>query len=423
MGILDFFFRPDVPEIEKGHNVRRLIRALRYRRDWTVQTKAAEALGRLKDPRSVTPLIAALKDKKIEVQCAAARALGDIKDPRAVEALIELMKDNPSDEYVQRAAVDALAKIGDSRGIKPIMQCTRIKVEDLIAALARFNDPQVINRLMHAARDKYASLSIKAKAVVGLKKYHDRSVTKVIDKTIEEIIASLQSKDGAAREQAAQALYIVADARSVKPLIAALKDRNGSVHRWAASALGEICDVAAVEPLVEAFRSGSDAAASALGKIGDVRAIEPLAKELLEIAKSTDAYERKRLRAVSCLGQFGPAAAVARDGLIELLEDKTPFRRYYGGGEPIFGEFGVVGTTEVEGYTIEYEIPEKAANALGMIFKGTSDPVVVRALLAKHNLGWAKLALERITGLNFIDRFEESKRDWLKKDPCKSASA
>ncbi|TAN62652.1 DEAD/DEAH box helicase [bacterium] len=74
-----------------------------------VSQLAAEALGELKDPRAVLPLIMVLRDKDEDwlVRQAAAEALGELKDLRAVSALIEALKD----EYVRSIAVQALGKI------------------------------------------------------------------------------------------------------------------------------------------------------------------------------------------------------------------------------------------------------------------------------------------------------------------------
>jgi HEAT repeat protein len=66
-----------------------------------------KALGEIKDPRAVEPLIAALKDKG--VCAAAAYALGEIKDPRAVEPLIAALKDESFS--VRRAAAEALVSL------------------------------------------------------------------------------------------------------------------------------------------------------------------------------------------------------------------------------------------------------------------------------------------------------------------------
>jgi len=74
--------------------------------------KAAEALGKIKDPSAVEPLIAALKDEDPGVRWDAANAPGEIGDTRAVEPLIAALKDLD----VREAAAVALAEIKDTRG-------------------------------------------------------------------------------------------------------------------------------------------------------------------------------------------------------------------------------------------------------------------------------------------------------------------
>ena len=64
-----------------------------------VRRDAAEALGKLKDPKAVEPLISALKDDRWEVRAAAAWALGEIADERAVGPLVfvSALKDGDKD--------------------------------------------------------------------------------------------------------------------------------------------------------------------------------------------------------------------------------------------------------------------------------------------------------------------------------------
>ena len=77
--------------------------------NWWVGAAAACALGEIKDPRAVEPLIAALKDEDVNVRWPAARALGEIKDPRAVEPLIAALKDE--ELHVRWAAAEALVSL------------------------------------------------------------------------------------------------------------------------------------------------------------------------------------------------------------------------------------------------------------------------------------------------------------------------
>jgi hypothetical protein len=94
-----------------------LVEALKDK-DSVVRGIAAEALGKLKDPRAVEPLIGALKDEDWYVRKSAAEALGELRDPRAVEPLIKALKDK--DRNVRASAANALQKItGQNFGENP----------------------------------------------------------------------------------------------------------------------------------------------------------------------------------------------------------------------------------------------------------------------------------------------------------------
>jgi HEAT repeat protein len=76
--------------------------------DWEVRRSAAEALGKISDPRAVEPLIAALKDRKEDVCKIAGKALVEIGTP-AVEPLITALEDNDKD--VRKAVARALIEM------------------------------------------------------------------------------------------------------------------------------------------------------------------------------------------------------------------------------------------------------------------------------------------------------------------------
>jgi HEAT repeat protein len=67
---------------------------------------AASALGEIRDPQAVVPLIDVLSNGDPDVRPSAARALGAIRDPRALEALARASGDPSSD--VRDAALEAL---------------------------------------------------------------------------------------------------------------------------------------------------------------------------------------------------------------------------------------------------------------------------------------------------------------------------
>ena len=73
--------------------------------------EATQALGKLRDPDALDPLLATLSDMDRYVSRAAAQALGDLGDVRAVLPLTGLLAD--TDPEMRREAATALGQIGD----------------------------------------------------------------------------------------------------------------------------------------------------------------------------------------------------------------------------------------------------------------------------------------------------------------------
>ncbi|MFM8551180.1 MAG: HEAT repeat domain-containing protein, partial [Nitrospiraceae bacterium] len=86
--------------------------------EWVVRLHAVEALGRLKSPESVEPLLWLLfNDQDQAVREDAIRSLGEIGDARAVEFLFLAMKDGG----LRHLAIEALGRIGDRRAVPALV--------------------------------------------------------------------------------------------------------------------------------------------------------------------------------------------------------------------------------------------------------------------------------------------------------------
>ena len=97
-----------------------LIAALGNGQEQRTRAFAAEALGKIGDRRAVGPLMAALKDRELWVRGLAAEALGRLGEAKAVEPLIAMLKTDPSGHAAKQAAI-ALGAIKDPRGIPPLI--------------------------------------------------------------------------------------------------------------------------------------------------------------------------------------------------------------------------------------------------------------------------------------------------------------
>ena len=90
-----------------------LIEALAHP-EWLVRLHAVEALGKIKSPDAIEPLLRLMfNDRDAAIRTDAARSLGDIGDSRACRFLLAAM----SDLELRLPAVEALGKIGDRAAV------------------------------------------------------------------------------------------------------------------------------------------------------------------------------------------------------------------------------------------------------------------------------------------------------------------
>jgi HEAT repeat protein len=249
--------------------------------DASTRKNAADALGQIKDPRAVKPLIVALKaDRNPLVRTSAAKALGEIGTP-AVEPLIAALKEK--DAEVRWRAVVNLGKIKDTRAVEPLIASLKSDRDERVRreaaeALDQIKDSRATEPLIAALKDK--DFEVRANAARGLGRGD-------APRAFEALLAALTGdKDPSVRISAAEALGETRDPRAIEPLIAAMKTElklplrsNDELGSSAAEALSEI-GAPSVEPLIAALRLGDPKvrlhAAFALCRVRDPRAIEPL---------------------------------------------------------------------------------------------------------------------------------------------------
>jgi zinc/manganese transport system permease protein len=107
-----------------------------------VRAKAAEELGKLKDPSVVPTLIQALKDPSTAVKEKAAEALGNLGRAEAREALEASLAVKNEDEWVNFREAEALARCGGPKGLSALIKMASdadaglVRTEALKKALA-----------------------------------------------------------------------------------------------------------------------------------------------------------------------------------------------------------------------------------------------------------------------------------------------
>jgi HEAT repeat protein len=298
--------------------------------DCSVREAAVDALGQIGGARAIEHLVAALKDEDGDVRQAAAHALAQIGAP-AVEPLIALYK--KTDFRVP--AVKALGQIGGTRAVEFLVAALKDKDIDVrraaTEALGRIGTPAT-EPLLAALKDVDVRQAA-AGALDDIGWQPDQDVDGAVywiakarwDKCIaigapavQPLTAALEDKGHQVRQAAAKALLQIGDAQAVEPLIAALQDSDRGVREAAVDALGQIGDARAVESLVYILKD-KDAwmrkqAANALYMLMDARAVEPLAAAL------HDRDQGVREAAAEALGPIGDTRAVVP--LITALKDR-----------------------------------------------------------------------------------------------------
>lgn len=118
MNILNVFkSKSKIEGIKKSKRVEDLVKALSSSYDDTERIQATLALGEIGDPKTIEPLILALKDYNSDVREYAAIALEKIGTP-AVEPLIKALFDKNSN--IRYKAAEALGEIKDNRARGPL---------------------------------------------------------------------------------------------------------------------------------------------------------------------------------------------------------------------------------------------------------------------------------------------------------------
>ena len=233
-----------------------------------IRRQANEAIGEVREPKKVEPLIQALNDNDSIARQKAVKALEKNGDPKAIEALIQTLSDK--DMGVRGLAVAALTSIGSNGAIEPLIQ---------------------------ALGNEDVNIRISAQ----------QSLSKISgDEVVEALIESLNEKNDNIRIGAVSCLKGIADKKAFKPCLKALNDENPHVRNQAVHALAAIDGEKSVEPLIKVINSDKHffnrgAAVWRLGEIGDERAVESLYNAIDDDNEKLD-LQRKAVIALRKIG-------------------------------------------------------------------------------------------------------------------------
>src|SRR5262245_48920882 len=234
-------------------------------RDPSVRLRAVEDLAEARNPRSVAPLMAILaRNPQRDARVAAAYALGFIGDRRALETLVASLADG--DAHIRQAAALAIGAIGEhenrgsflargrAAGIKgsPVI----FGYEGAIAALAvalrdgdhrvrltaadslgKLGDQRGVEPLMGVLADE--APEVRAQAACALWALCDR-------RAVPPLLSALGDDDPKVRQGSIRALGEIGDRAALEPLVSMLDDGEAAVRTEAAFALAKLVDRRAI---------------------------------------------------------------------------------------------------------------------------------------------------------------------------------
>jgi HEAT repeat protein len=210
--------------------------------NYRVRWKAVQGLGETRDPRSLDPLLGALKDRLPTIRIAALSALGRLRDRRAIEPVIGMLED--SDSKVRTSAAAALKKFGKAAH-GPMLEAYRGSDAKarfvLLSALGRIKTPAISELLIAALDDPQVEIRMEAARVLGVRK-DQRAVPRLLQAVAE---------GGPYQFFYIQTLGEIGDPRAFEPLQTLLVAPEFMVRREVVTALRKIDNPRAVDLFYE----------------------------------------------------------------------------------------------------------------------------------------------------------------------------
>ena len=228
-----------------------------------LREEAARVLGQLGDATAIQPLTKALSEPSsaaVHIRAEAARALGRIGDPAPIPKLIDAVGD--PDDKIRTYAIEALGAIGDARAVVPLIRelsgFRQAGRAGIIQALGRLGSSDAVEPLMEVATDQpYTYLNgyaLQALAQLGDSRIvslilHERDWHQELGQALKALgttamaplVEELRTGEKPeVRALAALSLGDLGEDSSMGTLITALQDPSVQVQKAAARALAQI---------------------------------------------------------------------------------------------------------------------------------------------------------------------------------------
>ena len=228
--------------------------------DETVRRRATMVLGQMWQ----IPELIDLCDSEVEIRRRAAVSLGELGDARTLSPLLAVLRD--SDEKVRHNAIASLGRICQIPELIQLGNDSALLRQKAAVALGGLGDKRTVQPLVAALRDSNRKV----------RKCAARALRKLGEPAVVSLVAMLRDERRDARRRAALALAKDGGELALESLTIALHDEQRYVRETALEALAKLGNPA-VKPLVIALRSHDPelriSAAEALRRIGTVEAL------------------------------------------------------------------------------------------------------------------------------------------------------
>ncbi len=192
---MGLFGPPDVSQLKSKKNVKGLIKALSYQKDWRVRELAARALGELGAVEAVDALIEKLRDYSEVVENTAADALIEIGPP-AIDGLVSALADPDRREYVSHVLVDIGKESIPALG-EVVEKGWFVNARKYAAwTLGKIGDPSAVSALLKGVLDEDSQV----------RKAAAKAMLEIGEEAIEPLNDALKNDDKKIRQAAEWAL-------------------------------------------------------------------------------------------------------------------------------------------------------------------------------------------------------------------------
>jgi hypothetical protein len=209
---------PDIADLKEKRDIPALINALKHS-DLRIQWKAAEALVALGSD-GVNPLVNGLSHRNKDIRLGCIEALGEIKDRRTVDPLLKVLEDASNEIRLQAAL--ALGQIGDEKAIRPLLNL--LKDPD---KYVRYGASLALQKLGWTTKDPTEL------AYLHLGQQEWEEIKALKEAAIPALSTALTDRDSGVREKAVELLGSLENKAALYPVYRSLRDEDDRV-RWKA---------------------------------------------------------------------------------------------------------------------------------------------------------------------------------------------